>query len=551
MAGYIALYREWRPSRFADVVGQEHVTRTLRNALQGGRLGHAYLFAGPRGTGKTSVAKILARAVNCLQLQDGEPCGTCDSCQQISRGQTMDVLEIDAASNRGIEEIRELRERVRIAPSGIRCKVYIIDEVHMLTDPAFNALLKTLEEPPPSVLFILATTEAHKIPATILSRCQRFDFHRIDQKRIMERLRFVCDQQKLSYTEAAIYQIARQADGGLRDALSLLDQCLAFAQGELNEQVVIDLLGLTSEDDLFQWLEALLDGNVASVFHIVERIHASGRDLGQAVRDLMGICRDALLLQVDPNGDQGVSWIGESLEHLRNIARHHRSTDMLRWLHRLADAERDMRRSTLPRVVLEMHLLEQLEHTKPEAVPGERQPEPRQTDQAKPKPTSRAFSQKPEEAPVAVTEAVSSKAVPSKHQNDFSADSSFKALWSKFLDEVKKYSPVAKALIESAQSVQWNQDRLELEFPTSFHVARLQEGKYADLITTALKNVYAKPVRLVCRVAGEPMGQAAAETAAAADDSTQAGLDPRVKQALDFFGGRIVDQRTEGKEEGQ
>ena len=234
---YVALYRKWRPKTFSDLVGQEHVSRTLSQAIETGRVGHAYLFSGPRGTGKTSTAKILAKALNCEQGPTTEPCNECESCRRVNDGTSMDVFEIDAASNRGIDEIRDLRETVKFAPANGKYKVYIIDEVHMLTSEAFNALLKTLEEPPERVVFILATTEVHKVPATIQSRCQRYDFKRIAVREIAERLRYVAENSEIKAEDAALALIARESAGGMRDALSTLDQCASLAEEQVTEKV--------------------------------------------------------------------------------------------------------------------------------------------------------------------------------------------------------------------------------------------------------------------------------------------------------------------------
>ncbi|MEM5794931.1 MAG: DNA polymerase III subunit gamma/tau, partial [Bacillota bacterium] len=248
---YIALYRQWRPQDFEQLVGQEHISTTLKNAITSNRIAHAYLFSGPRGTGKTSTAKIMAKALNCLQGPTIHPCNACDRCKRIIDGSSMDVLEIDAASNRGIDEIRELREKVKFTPVDGRYKVYIIDEVHMLTTEAFNALLKTLEEPPAHAIFILATTEPHKIPATILSRCQRYDFRRIDSEAISGRLLKVLQEMSIEAEPEALGVIARFAEGGLRDALSILDQCIAFSGDRITVEDVRSMLGLAGDE----WLE--------------------------------------------------------------------------------------------------------------------------------------------------------------------------------------------------------------------------------------------------------------------------------------------------------
>lgn len=254
---YMALYRKWRPQDFSDLIGQEHISETLSNAISTGKVAHAYLFSGPRGTGKTSTAKILAKALNCEHGPTPTPCNQCVCCQKINDGSFMDVFEIDAASNRGIDEIRDLRETVKFAPVDGKYKVYIIDEVHMLTTEAFNALLKTLEEPPSHVVFILATTEVHKVPITIQSRCQRYDFKRITKDDILKRLVMITDEMGLNADKDALSIIAIQADGGMRDALSLLDQCLAFTKDELTVTQVRKVLGLVGHDWVWQITDAL------------------------------------------------------------------------------------------------------------------------------------------------------------------------------------------------------------------------------------------------------------------------------------------------------
>lgn len=296
---YVALYRKWRPQGFDSLVGQEAVRTALTNALETGRIAHAYLFAGPRGTGKTSTAKILAKAVNCEHGPTPNPCNKCQNCVRINDGTSMDVFEIDAASNRGIDEIRDLREKVAFAPVNGRYKVYIIDEVHMLTTEAFNALLKTLEEPPPHVIFILATTEPHKIPATIHSRCQRFDFKRVTDSDIVKRLREVADGSGIAADDDALQLIAVQADGGMRDALSLLDQCGVMAE-RVSAETVRSVLGIVGREALRELVKAVGEGNVPESLEFLEDLLAGGKDVKQIITELAEYLRAVLLYKASP-----------------------------------------------------------------------------------------------------------------------------------------------------------------------------------------------------------------------------------------------------------
>lgn len=296
---YVALYRKWRPQGFDSLVGQEAVRTALTNALETGRIAHAYLFAGPRGTGKTSTAKILAKAVNCEHGPTPNPCNKCQNCVRINDGTSMDVFEIDAASNRGIDEIRDLREKVAFAPVNGRYKVYIIDEVHMLTTEAFNALLKTLEEPPPHVIFILATTEPHKIPATIHSRCQRFDFKRVTDSDIVKRLREVADGSGIAADDDALQLIAVQADGGMRDALSLLDQCGVMAE-RVSAETVRSVLGIVGREALRELVKAVGEGNVSEALELLEALLAGGKDVKQIITELAEYLRAVLLYKASP-----------------------------------------------------------------------------------------------------------------------------------------------------------------------------------------------------------------------------------------------------------
>lgn len=297
---YQVFARKYRPQTFDDLVGQAHVTRTLKNAVEQNRLAHAYLFVGPRGIGKTSTARILAKALNCIHGPTVTPCGVCDSCKEITAGNSLDVLEIDGASNNGVEQVRELRDNVRYAPAKGRFKIYIIDEVHMLTSAAFNALLKTLEEPPPHVKFIFATTEPQKVLPTILSRCQRFDLHRIPANLIAQHLQFIAGQEKITLEPAAAHAIARGADGGLRDAESMLDQLVAFCGDPITEPDVLNVFGFTSEQVVADFTEQILTGATPEALELLQEQAALGKDMMKLMTDLIAYLRDLLVCKVKP-----------------------------------------------------------------------------------------------------------------------------------------------------------------------------------------------------------------------------------------------------------
>ncbi|SHK51848.1 DNA polymerase-3 subunit gamma/tau [Selenomonas ruminantium] len=353
---YIALYRKWRPGTFKDLVGQEHISRTLSNAINTGRIGHAYLFSGPRGTGKTSTAKILAKALNCEHGPTPEPCGKCKACQKINDGSSMDVFEIDAASNRGIDEIRDLRETVKFAPVDGRYKVYIIDEVHMLTTEAFNALLKTLEEPPAHVVFILATTEAHKVPPTIQSRCQRYDFKRITVSEIRGRLETVTTEMGLKVEPEALNMIAMQADGGLRDALSLLDQCSALAEGELTAARVRQTLGLIGHEWIYKLTEAIYAHKSQKALEILADLLRDGKDLKQVLTELSLHLRSLMIYQATGTLEQ-MDLYAEPDEILQEQGKFFSSEEFMGMIKKLHEAQAELKWSPQPRITVEVALM--------------------------------------------------------------------------------------------------------------------------------------------------------------------------------------------------
>ncbi|MBL7225200.1 MAG: DNA polymerase III subunit gamma/tau [Desulfobacteraceae bacterium] len=353
---YQVLARKWRPQLFQDVIGQEHITQTLMNAIKTGRLAHAYLFSGSRGIGKTSVARIFARAINCDQGEPGIPCNKCRSCTEITEGSSVDVQEIDGASNRGIDEIRDLRESIKYMPSSSRYRIYIIDEVHMLTLPAFNALLKTLEEPPSHVKFIFATTESHKVPATILSRCQRFDFKRIPLSQIISHLQRIAEDEGIEIGTSGLAIIAREAEGSMRDAESLMDQVISFSGQKVEEKDITDILGIIDRDIMFESSAAILEGAADRCLEVVEKIYTYGYDIKEFYRALMEQFRNLLISLIAPQ--KHLLDISESdREEIMRLAEMAGEEKLHLLLNFLISREEDLRFTSNPRLILETTMI--------------------------------------------------------------------------------------------------------------------------------------------------------------------------------------------------
>ena len=356
--GYQALYRRYRPARFEDFVGQEAVIKTLRSQIMSGRIAHAYLFCGTRGTGKTSTAKVFARAVNCEHPENGDPCGVCPTCKALAEENSLDILEIDAASNNGVDEIRDLREKVKYPPQTGRYRVYIIDEVHMLSQGAFNALLKTLEEPPAYVVFILATTEPQKLPATILSRCQRFDFGRIPAHQIIERLHVALEEGQIQAEDAALARIARAAEGGMRDAWSIMDMCLSYAQeedGGLTEELVLRVLGAADKSFLFAFADKLIDSDAAGALALIDEMMRKGREVQVFVRDVSAHLRALMLADIcdEVQLSSLLEVTHEDAAEYIAQARRTSHTRLMRMLDLFLASETDMKWAAQPRFALE------------------------------------------------------------------------------------------------------------------------------------------------------------------------------------------------------
>ncbi len=482
---YQTLYRRWRPRGFNDFVGQSHVATTLINAVAGKRVAHAYLFTGPRGTGKTSIAKILAKALNCENLKEAEPCDECSSCKRINEGVFLDVLEIDAASNRGIDEIRDLREKVKFAPTEGKYKIYIIDEVHMLTAEAFNALLKTLEEPPEFVVFILATTEVHKIPATILSRCQRFDFKRFTVNEIKGRLKQIVDAEKLEASGEALELIAKHADGGMRDAVSLLEQALAHSQAKLEEVDVRAILGLIDREEIDNLTLAIKDRDTKRAMELLADVNLNGKDLWQFGRSLVEHFRELLLAALGSEKEVGFS-----------------AKELIRIIETLADATLEVKRSQQSSLPLELALIKLTTQTslsdlesrvaKLEALlqgnytPVKSNPNPITDNAPRISSITETAIAKPKEGKETTVQFAEQLINdPLKH-------------WEAFLEVIKKKKRTLAALIQEGKPVSFNEEELVVGFPPNlkFHLENVKLPNNKELLEDILKNLCGRQLKI-------------------------------------------------------
>nr|WP_206154963.1 DNA polymerase III subunit gamma/tau [Clostridium muellerianum] len=351
------MYREWRPRTFEEVVGQKHITVTLKNQIRNNRIAHAYLFSGTRGTGKTSTAKILAKAVNCTDLKDGEPCNECDMCKKINSGLSIDVIEMDAASKRRLEDIKDVIENVKYPPQEGKYKVYIMDEVHMLTPEAVNAFLKTLEEPPSNVIFILATTDPQKLPVTILSRCQKFDFRRIKSSDIFNRMRDIVKEQGIFADDKSLNLIARMSDGAMRDALSILDQAISMGGGKVDYQSVVNMLGLVTNENMIRLADSIIEKNIESSMKVIDDIVLSGKDIYNFIRDMITHLRNLLMVKVSKEPEEMLDMSEENIELLKEQSKKVKSEEIMRNIRILQDAEDQSKWTKQSRIYLELAVI--------------------------------------------------------------------------------------------------------------------------------------------------------------------------------------------------
>ncbi|MFC7440240.1 DNA polymerase III subunit gamma/tau [Laceyella putida] len=556
---YRALYRVWRPQRFEDLVGQEHVTKTLKNALKEKHLSHAYLFNGPRGTGKTSAAKIFAKAVNCVHGPAPEPCNECEACKRITEGAIMDVVEIDAASNRGVDEIRELRDKVKYAPTEVRYKVYIIDEVHMLTTEAFNALLKTLEEPPTHVIFILATTEPHKLPPTIISRCQRFSFRRISFEHIVARMKLICESMGISYEETALYAVARAADGGMRDALSLLDQALAFAGDRLDEQAVMAVTGAVSKEIVLHMLQAVADASVPEALKRLDEAVMAGMEPEKLIQDFIHAVRDVLLYKTAPQLEGVKSSLGYSelfprLSERLSIGRLTQMLDLL--LH----YQQQMKWVAHPRIVLEMALLRLIEAGESEAKQDASVPVAKLEErireleqalrklQAAPSASAERTAPSTPESPKQPAIGKSQPRFTSLNEQWFTRLSAEKLkevrrVWPEVLHRVKEDKIMVHAWLVDGEVVGATQDTVVVAFRSKIHCETV-ENKHKDWIQQVMAQAMGTPMRLKTIMMPEWQefmnrhGKQAKDEPEEPDEPS--GQDDIIKKAIGLFGEQLV-----------
>ena len=352
--GYTALYRKFRPMKFDEIVGQEHIVRTLKNQILADRIGHAYLFNGGRGTGKTSAAKVLARTINCLNPQDGEPCNECELCTSAIDGSLTDIVEMDAASNNSVEDVREIREAVNFLPTKAKYRVYIIDEVHMLSTGAFNALLKTLEEPPKHVKFILATTEPQKIPATILSRCQRFDFKRISNEDIVRRLKFVCDESKIQINDEALKLVATLSEGGMRDALSILERCNQDGEDKIDGDKIRNLVGIPKMTFIKQITQGIIDKDVSATLEVIESVLNEGKDLNNLLWEIIKYIKDILLFKSTSKTE---TYSKDEIEDIKSLANKTTKENLINLICNLSEIENSMKLSTQKLIIFQTGII--------------------------------------------------------------------------------------------------------------------------------------------------------------------------------------------------
>ncbi|MBR3893643.1 MAG: DNA polymerase III subunit gamma/tau [Clostridia bacterium] len=502
-----ALYRKWRPQTFDDVCGQEHITSILRYETEKGAFNHAYLFCGSRGTGKTTCAKILAKAVNCEAPVNGNPCGVCESCRAIDRGATTDVLEMDAASNNGVENIRDIRDEVIYSPSNLRYRVYIIDEVHMLSASAFNALLKTLEEPPAHVIFILATTEGHKLLSTIVSRCQRFDFRRIATETLIARLSYIAEQEGIVLQPTAARMLAKLAQGGMRDAISLLELC-AGGQREITPEIVTETVGLTGRDSMLRTVNAVADRDYDLLFSQIDEVVKSSKDLLVYWQDLISLYRDMLVIKTTKNAAAYLDLTDHETEQMQNVAARFRKETLFYHCRLLEDALFAMQKATVvKRIVAEMTLVRMCDEaldSSSDAILSRiaRLEEQLITGASFQKPQTTVSASTATEASVPAAEAVKSDALEKSNPSPMpKSDASVtkRALrpvrnWMEVVERVGRSDPMTAGLVKGSRAFELEDGSVIVRFDNAFGMQMMDRGDSRDRLRAAISAVLRREI---------------------------------------------------------
>lgn len=549
---YVVLARKWRPQSFEDVIGQPHVVQTLRNAISEQRIAHAYLFSGARGVGKTSVARILAKALNCARGPSPIPCNDCESCEEITASRSLDVLEIDGASNRGINEIRELRDNVRYLPSRSTYKIYIIDEVHMLTGEAFNALLKTLEEPPAHVIFIFATTEPHRIPITIISRCQGFDFRRLSSAAIVDHLRHMAAEEGIDISEASLRVLAREAEGSMRDAQSLLEQVLAFSGKKISNQDLLEVLGIVDRRAVAEVAAALLGGDARRCLEMVENLYSYGHDLRRFCQELAAHFRNLLVLKLSSEPRHLVELTDAELSELETQAKESSSATLQQFFHLLMRAEEEIRRSSNQKLVLEMTLLRLVQLPRvmdiDQIIGHVEQLEERL---AAGPPSSASSSGSASRNCCSETEAAVPDYSQETHSHEEKAASRGVAepgpdTWAGLLERVRQEKPLLAASLKEANVREVSPGSLELDFNgREFDYELAKERENLGLLQALGKELGGERFKITLHAGGPQARQERrAQNHRQRSLQQKALKHPLVAEALEIFGGEIVEVRV-------
>jgi DNA polymerase-3 subunit gamma/tau len=535
-------YRKWRPQTLSEVVGQEHITQTLHHAVAGGRVAHAYLFCGPRGTGKTSTGRILAKAINCLNSEQGEPCNSCIMCQAINEGSATDIIEIDAASNRGIDEIRDLREKVNYAPNLARYKVYIIDEVHMITKEASNAFLKTLEEPPPHAIFILATTEPHKVLATILSRCQRFDFHRLSQSAVISKLNLICEKEKINIEPEALKLIAKVTTGSLRDAENLLEQLVTYYGHDIELHQVQKILGISGDLRIRELASHIVNKDITAGLKTINSVSNDGLDLRQFNRELVDYLRELLL--VKSGSEEVVDVTSDDLTEIKELSTSASLNYLLTAVKQFGEI--DLRLDNYSPLPLELALVDCiLTATGDRQSVPTTQPEPEEPVEQVSRPAKSTKTAPKAKAP-APTESAEPEAAPSKAAAETPEVTSspeidkLRSRWREFINAMRGEGSKGNldAVLRSAcEPLAVEDNTLTLGFYHEFHKAYIEDPKYKHLVEKKLREIFGQPYQIRCVLTPR-------------SEKTKAKTEiPLVKAAKESYGATVINRKDRTEEE--